>query len=171
MPRKNNRNSKDYRQKLGFSPAKYLSNPATLGRLYEGQWTETSQPFRGDIWFAYLGRHQGAYVIEGCRPVLVISNNEANYRGETITVVPITTNTSRLYLPTQMEMFPEDVARVTEGNELAHSALLIDQITTIDKVSLRGYVGRVKAEKLKRIDQAVLTQLGMAENMPDSAAL
>ena len=110
-------------------------------------------------------------MIEGCRPVLVISNNEANYRGETIIVVPITTNTSRLYLPTQMEMFPEDVARVAEGNELAHSALLLDQITTIDKVSLRGYVGRVKAEKLRKIEEAVMTQLGMANTLPDPAAL
>ena len=163
MPRRNNRNSKDYRQRLGFSPQKYLSNPAMLGRRLEGQWTESSQPYRGDIWFAYLGPHQGAYVIEGCRPVLVISNNEINYRGETITVIPITTNTHRLYLPTQIEMSPEDMARVVEGNELEHSALLLDQMTTIDKVSLRGYVGRVKAEKLKDIDRAMMVQLGMAE--------
>ena len=52
---------------------------------------------------------------------------------------------------------------MVEGNELEHSALLLDQMTTIDKVSLRGYVGRVKAEKLKDIDRAMMVQLGMAE--------
>ena len=169
MPRRNNRNKKEYRRSMNFKPHKYLSNPASLGRRNEGRWTEQSQPFRGDIWFAYLGEHYGAYVIEGCRPVLVISNNEGNYRGETITVIPITRNTSRLYLPTQMEMEPEDMARVVEGNDLEHSSLLLDQITTIDKVALRGYVGRVKAEKLKKIDTALLTQLGMVGSTEPAA--
>ena len=162
MPRRNNRNKREYQRSMNFKPHKYLSNPASLGRRNGGRWTEQSQPFRGDIWFAYLGEHFGAYVIEGCRPVLVISNNEGNYRGETITVIPITRNTSRLYLPTQMGREPEDMARVVEGNDLKHSALLLDQITTVDKVALRGYVGRVKNEKLNRIEKALLTQLGIA---------
>ena len=62
------------------------------------------------------------------------------------------------------------MARVVEGNDLEHSALLLDQITTIDKVALRGYVGRVKNEKLNRIDKALLTQLGIAGSA-DPAAL
>ena len=169
MPRRNNRNSKDYQQRLGFNPYKYLSNPASLGRKNEGQWTKQSQPFRGDIWFAYLGGHQGTYIIEGCRPVLVISNNEGNYRGEMITVIPITRNTSRLYLPTQMEMWPQDMAQAIENNELEHSALLLDQITTIDKAALRGYVGRVKTEKLNMIDKALMTQLGMVGSTEPAA--
>jgi len=169
MPRRNNRNKKEYQRRLGFNPHKYLSNPASLGRQSEGRWTEQSQPFRGDIWFAYLGEHYGAYVIEGCRPVLIISNNEGNYRGETITVIPITRNTSRLYLPTQMEMWPQDMAQVTEYNELEHSALLLDQITTIDKAALRGYVGRVKTEKLNMIDKALMTQLGMVGSTEPAA--
>ena len=169
MPRRNNRNSKEYQRRLGFNPHKYLSNPASLGRKNEGHWTEQSQPFRGDIWFAYLGGHQGTYIIEGCRPVLIISNNEGNYRGEMITVIPITRNTSRLYLPTQMEMWPQDMARVAESNELEHSALLLDQITTIDKASLRGYVGRVKMEKLNMIDKALMTQLGMVGSTEPAA--
>lgn len=185
MPRRNNRNSREYQRRLGFNPHKYLSKPASLGRgngegrwgdahwieghRTEGHWTEQSQPFRGDIWFAYLGGHQGTYIIEGCRPVLIISNNEGNYRGEMITVIPITRNTSRLYLPTQMEMGPQDMARVAENNELEHSALLLDQITTIDKAALRGYVGRVKMEKLNMIDKALMTQLGMVGSTEPAA--
>lgn len=187
MPRRNNRNSREYQRRLGFNPHKYLSKPASLGRgngegrwgdahwieghRTEGHWTEQSQPFRGDIWFAYLGGHQGTYIIEGCRPVLIISNNEGNYRGEMITVIPITRNTSRLYLPTQMEMGPQDMARVAENNELEHSALLLDQITTIDKAALRGYVGRVKMEKLNMIDKALMTQLGMVGSSTEPAAI
>ena len=184
MPRRNNRNSREYQRRLGFNPHKYLSKPASLGRgndgkrdegnwtaphWAEGHWTEQSQPFRGDIWFAYLGGHQGTYIIEGCRPVLIISNNEGNYRGEMITVIPITRNTTRLYLPTQMEMGPQDMARVVENNELEHSALLLDQITTIDKAALRGYVGRVKMEKLNMIDKALMTQLGMVGSTEPAA--
>lgn len=141
----------------------------------------------------------------GLHSVLVISNNENNYRNEIITVIPITSNTSRLYLPTQVGIRECELARVKEstdvvstgtvGSELmdvnepadankpvdtinaitaAHSrvqndkssfkdgALLLDQVTTIDKALLRDYVGRVRSDKLADIELALRRHLGMS---------
>lgn len=180
MPRRNNRDNSYYPTRLGFNPRKY-TNPITYGHMNGDRWTAQSQPFRGDIWFATLGYMPGTHIIEGRHPVLVVSNNETNYRGATITVIPITSNTSRLYMPTQIGIYDFDLARVsgarvskgsvaedspsTDDDRTApafkNGALLLDQITTIDKATLRDYVGRVKAEKLDEVDAALLRQLGM----------
>lgn len=185
MPRRNNRDTSYYPTRLGFNPRKY-TNPITYGHMNSDRWTAQSQPFRGDIWFATLGYMPGTHIIEGRHPVLVVSNNETNYRGATITVIPITSNTSRLYMPTQIGIYDFDLVRVSKGSVstdrqstdeerpvFKNGALLLDQITTIDKATLRDYVGRVKGEKLDEIDAALLRQLGMrgSASQPDSGCL
>ena len=180
MPRRNNRDNSYYPTRLGFNPRKY-TNPITYGHMNGDRWTAQSQPFRGDIWFATLGYMPGTHIIEGRHPVHVVSNNETNYRGATITVIPITSTTTRLYMPTQIGIYDFDLARVSGGRVAGakpptddertvpifkNGALLLDQITTIDKATLRDYVGRVKAEKLDEVDAALLRQLGMREHQP-----
>ena len=129
--------------------------------MHSDKWTGESQPFRGDIWFAALKNSHGSYVFEGYHPVLVISNNETNYRSAAITVIPITSNTQHQYLPTQVAINEYDLARVASDFSFRNGSILLDQITTIDKAILRGYIGRVKNDKLTQIEDALRQQLGM----------
>lgn len=186
----------EYNDRLGFNARKYI-NTVTYGRRHADRWPGNSTPYRGDIWFAQLGFAPGTCTTTGLHPVLVISNNENNYRNEIITVIPITSNTSRLYLPTQVGIRECELARVKEPSSAvmtvpvdvnqpvnaanantvttahgvrAHSddivfkdgALLLDQVTTIDKALLRDYVGRVRSDKLADIELALRRHLGMS---------
>ena len=205
MPRRNNRNPREYIDRLGFNASKYI-NTVTYGREHADRWPGCNNPYRGDVWFAQLGFAPGTYTTTGRHPVLVLSNNENNYHNAIITVIPITSNTSRLYLPTQVSIRACEMARLNEGvlfgyrstaggrtettedvtncgedstlndepttrneaitrNEAAFKdgALLLDQITTIDKALLRGFIGRVRNDKIEEIEYALRHQLGMQE--------
>ena len=160
MPRRNNRMAVEYNDRLGFNARKYI-NTVTYGRRNADQWPGTSTPYRGDVWFAQLGFTPGTCTTAGRHPVLVISNNENNFRNEIITVIPITSNTSRLYLPTQISIRATEMARLQDDFDFEDGALLLDQITTIDKALLRDYIGRVQADKIEEVESALRRQLGM----------
>lgn len=175
MPRRNNRNPGEYNNRLGFNARKYI-NTVTYGRQHADRWPGSSNPYRGDVWFAQLGFAPGTCTTTGRHPVLVLSNNENNIHNAIITVIPITSNTSRLYLPTQVSiracemarlnegvLAPDDPKRAADGDSAVFKdgALLLDQITTIDKALLRDYIGRVRTEKIEEIERALRQQLGM----------
>ena len=58
---------------------------------------------------------------------------------------------------------PDDPKRAADGDSAVFKdgALLLDQITTIDKALLRDYIGRVRTEKIEEIECALRQQLGM----------
>lgn len=126
------------------------------------------KPHRGEIWFADLGDHYDTSVQSGSRPVLIVSNDVANYHSSTVTALPMTTKFKKKSLPTHV-MLPAKMCEVfsDEPQISQHltedSMILAEQVTTIDKTVLQGYLGKVvNEEKLKEIDTAVAVQLGMA---------
>ena len=86
---------------------------------------------RGDVWFAQLGLHPGTCVEEGCRPVVVLSNEEANRKREVATVVPMTTKHKRYYLPTHVPVTEDDLTDRNEGRTFKPCLTMAEQITTI----------------------------------------
>lgn len=192
MGRKNRRAKYEYRQHLGFDPRKYIQRNIQVERPQQesqkfqafgrtdsadstdstysmrNAYTEEAEshpyrtPYRGEIWFANLGYHPGTSVQDGCRPVLIISNDKGNHFASTIVVLPMTIRMKKCSLPSHVELRQEDLSKANLNRPFEESLLLAEQITTIGKSALRSYIGKVEApEKLAEIEHAVKAQLGM----------
>lgn len=110
-------------------------------------------PRRGEIWLVSLEPTIG-YEIGKTRPALVISNDLNNQYAETITVLPITSKTEKIY------PFETFISKEESGLP-KDSKIKSNQIRTIDKRRLVKLVGRVSDEKLKQVERAVLIHLGV----------
>ena len=109
-------------------------------------------PQRGEIWLVSLEPIIG-HEIGKTRPALVISNDRNNQYAETVTVLPITSKTEKLYpfetfLPKKNTNLPLD------------SKIKSNQIRTIDKKRLIKLLGKIPEEELKEVKQAILIHLG-----------
>lgn len=162
MGRKNKRKRREYRDRLGFNPLKYVEyHRESDKRPYHAMHPDVHrQPIRGDIWFAELGNHPGTSVQAGCRPVLIISNDIGNRYADTVNVLPMTRHLKRQGLPCHTQVDPEKVLDMRQP--LEPSMVLAEQVTTVSKSVLRNYAGHISDDELmKRIDLAVSVQLGL----------
>ena len=108
---------------------------------------------RGDIYYANLTHGVGSEQ-KGCRPVLIVSNNIGNAHSPTVIIVPITGNPRKNPIPTHVE--------IPRSSCLGSDSLaLIEQIRTIDRLRLRGYIGRAGAELMSQIDTALAVGIGL----------
>ena len=120
---------------------------------------------RGDIFFADLGYHRGTSVQEGCRPVLVISNDRGNYHSDTINVIPMTGGFKRPDLPCHMLLKPKQIAN--RRRPFSPATVLTEQITTVSKLMLRGYVGRIDKEDMAAVEDVLFRHLSDAIRSED----
>jgi len=110
-------------------------------------------PNRGQIWFVSLDPVMG-HEMGKKRPALVVSNDRNNLFADTVTVLPITSKTERVYpfevfLPREETNLPKD------------SKVKCNQIRTVDKKRLANFVGSLSSERLKDVEQALLIHLGI----------
>ena len=100
---------------------------------------------RGDLFYADLnpvvGSEQG-----GIRPVLVIQNDVGNHFSPTVVAAAITSRKAKNSLPTHI---------------LLENVLLLEQLRTIDRKRLRGYIGRISKEKMLEVDAALAISIGI----------
>lgn len=104
---------------------------------------------RGDVFWVNFEPSLGGE-IRKTRPAIVISNNNANTHLNRIQVVPITSNTERLY--------PGE-AYVTLNS--ARRKAMADQLTTVSKLRLGVKIGNLSVEDLYGVELAILLQLGI----------
>ena len=107
---------------------------------------------RGQIWYTDLtpvvGSEQG-----GFRPVLIISNDIGNAHSPVVIAAPITTKISKKKLPTQV---------IVKGCGLiSESMIMCEQIRTIDKTRIKGYVGTLTATYQAEVNKAIKISLGV----------
>lgn len=166
MGRKNKRKRTEYRDRLGFNPRKYITAGGSVGHASSANThsirtvQSNKSPHRGEIWFADLGDHPGTSVQDGCRPVLVVSNDIGNDHADTINVLPMTGHLKKPNLPCHTALRPEQVS--DPHQTLNESMILAEQVTTISKAQLSNYVGRVNdAGLLSQIDHTICLQLGL----------
>lgn len=108
-------------------------------------------PKKGEIWLVSLEPVVG-HEIGKTRPALVISNDRNNQFADTVTMLPITSKTEKIY--------PFEVLLLKEEADLPKdSKIKSNQIRTIDKKRLVGFLGKVTKEKLIEIEQALLIHL------------
>lgn len=108
---------------------------------------------RGDLFYADLnpvvGSEQG-----GIRPVLVIQNDVGNHFSPTVVAAAITSRKAKNSLPTHILL--ENAPGLAPT-----SLLLLEQLRTIDRKRLRGYIGRISKEKMLEVDAALAISIGI----------
>ena len=108
-------------------------------------------PKKGEIWLVSLEPVVG-HEIGKTRPALVISNDRNNLFAETVTVLPITSKTEKIY--------PFEVFLPSEETHLSKdSKVKCNQIRTIDKKRLINFVSTLLPEKLEKVEKALLIHL------------
>jgi mRNA interferase MazF len=107
---------------------------------------------RGDIFLANLDPVLGSEISK-TRPVIIISNDINNSFSNTITVLPITSATGKIY---PFEVFLSN----KEFGLSKDSKIKTNQIRTIDKQRLYKKITEISNEKIKDIEKAILIHLG-----------
>ncbi len=94
---------------------------------------------RGDVWIVNLDPIIG-HEIAKKRPCFILSENESNFALKTVTILPISTGTSRL--PSLYVYLP----KIYELKENSH--IIIQQIRTVSKLRLLKKIGEIKDNKI-----------------------
>lgn len=104
---------------------------------------------RGDVLWVNFEPSLGGE-IKKTRPAIIVSNNAANTHLNRVQVVPITSNTDRL--------FPGEAFVSLNGEKRKATA---DQLTTVSKQRLGGRVGVLGSEDIARVEAAIAVQLAL----------
>ena len=106
---------------------------------------------RGEVWWVEFDPAVGSE-IRKTRPGIIVSNNAANRNLSRVIVVPVTSNTERL--------FPGE-ARVNLAG--TPSKAMADQLMTADKVRLKTRVGELSKADMLAVDAAMRVQLALSK--------
>jgi len=110
-------------------------------------------PERGEIYLVCLDPTIGSE-INKTRPALIISNDISNQAAQTVTVIPITSSTEKVY--------PFETLLSSQESGLPKSSKAkCNQIRTIDKKRLVKSLGKVSKKELKEIEDSLSIHLGM----------
>lgn len=104
---------------------------------------------RGDIWWVCFAPSVGTE-IQKTRPAVIVSNDYANEALDRVVVVPLTSNTARVY--------PGECI-VNTGLKLGKA--MSDQITAVDKRRVKGYMGTLSSEDMQKVDAALRLHLAL----------
>ncbi len=108
---------------------------------------------RGALFYADLnpvvGSEQG-----GIRPVLILQNDVGNHFSPTVVAAAITSRKAKNSLPTHVSL--ENVPGLAPT-----SLLLLEQLRTIDRKRLRGYIGCINKEKMLEVNAALAISVGI----------
>jgi mRNA interferase MazF len=113
-----------------------------------------SFPKRGDVFITSFDPAAGAE-IQKTRPALILQNDIANQYGSITIVAAITSQTRDLRRPTTVGV------RAPDGGLTADSAILLNQIRSIDKQRLIRRVGALKPGTMASVDRALRISLGL----------
>lgn len=86
------------------------------------------------------------------RPALIISNDRGNEFSDTLTVIPITSKTEKVY--------PFETLLPQGSADLPHqSKVKCNQIRTVDKQRLVKFIGKLDHEIIKQVERSLLLHL------------
>lgn len=109
--------------------------------------------YRGGLYYADLSPAQGSEQ-GGYRPVVAVQNTTGNIHAPTTIIIPLTTATTKKPLPTHTVIAATALSGLKQD-----STALAEQVRVIDKERIKSVIGRVSAEELEAIDQALRISL------------
>ena len=116
---------------------------------------------RGDLYYADLGKGVGSEQ-QDRRPVVIIQNNIGNKHSPTVIVASITSKIgAKAKLPTHYYIGTDC------GLELP-SVILLEQLRTIDKRRMDGYIGRLSQKHIDGINHALAISLDLVNKLNDA---
>ena len=83
---------------------------------------------------------------------MIVSNDSANRNLARVVVVPLTSNTQRLY--------PGEAVVMVDGQR---SKAMADQIMAADKTRLKGQLGAVGKAEMQAVEDAIRVHLALAK--------
>jgi mRNA interferase MazF len=109
-------------------------------------------PKRGDIYLVNFDPTIG-HEVKKSRPAVIITNDINNEYSPVLTVIPLSSNTTRVY--------PFEVV-IPAGNGLDNeSKIMVNQIRTVDKKRLIKKLSKVSREVIKKIEAAIRIHFDM----------
>lgn len=106
---------------------------------------------RGEVWWVEFDPAVGSE-IRKTRPGVIVSNNSANRNLTRVIVVPLTSNTARIY--------PGEARVSVAGTQ---SKAMADQIMTADKVRLKSRIDELTKADMLAVEQAIRVQLALPQ--------
>ena len=104
---------------------------------------------RGDVWWVNFEPSIGGEIRKK-RPAIIVSNNAANKFLNRVQVIPITSNTDRL--------FPSEAYVTVSGKK---GKAMADQLATVSKQRLSKCIGSVSEDEMNMVVEAIKTQLDL----------
>ena len=123
--------------------------------MAEGQ--KIAAPRRGEIFLVAFDPTVGRE-IKKTRPALIIQNDIGNRYGELTIVAAITSKTSPVMYPVEVIVQP------SRANGLqVLSAILLDQVRTVDRKRLIKRLGLIDPSTMRRVDEAIQVSFGLIQ--------
>jgi mRNA interferase MazF len=106
---------------------------------------------RGEVWWVEFDPAIGSE-IHKTRPALILSNDAANRNLARVVVVPLSSNTQKIY--------PGEALVTVAGQS---SKAMADQIMASDKLRLKSQLGSVGKADMQAVEDAIRVHLGLAK--------
>jgi len=104
---------------------------------------------RGDVWWVNFEPSIGGEIRKK-RPAIIVSNNAANKFLNRAQVIPVTSNTDRL--------FPSEAYVTVAGKK---GKAMADQLATVSKQRLTKRIGSISDDEMNMVVEAIKTQLDL----------
>ena len=98
---------------------------------------------------------QGNHLIHGDRPAVIVQNQKGNDHSPNLIVAYLTSQLKRLDMTTHVP--------INWYKGLKPSLIQAEQLATIDKGSVIGYITHLREEDMIRLDLALLASLGLEQ--------
>ena len=117
---------------------------------------EIAFPRRGEIYLVQFDPTVG-HEIQKTRPAVVIQNDISNQHSPITVVAAISSQFSDPPFPREAVIEPE------ESGLPKRSAVIVNQIRSVDRQRLQKRLGRLSGPSMERVDEAIRISLGLIE--------
>ena len=117
---------------------------------------EIAFPRRGEIYLVSFDPTVG-HEIQKTRPAVVIQNDVSNQYSPITIVAAISSKFSEPPFPREAVIEPQD------SGLQKRSAVIVNQIRSVDRLRLQKKIGRLSKQKMERVDEAIKISLGLIE--------